>query len=60
VSIWGHSITRAISAAFNGIPARIIARRQNRIIVRVPAGDTAGLVTVTTRAGTATSATPFR
>ena len=60
VSIWGHSITRAIGAAFNGIPARIIARRQNRIIVRVPAGDTAGLVTVTTRAGTATSATPFR
>ena len=35
VSIWGHSITRAISAAFNGIPARISARRQDRIIVRV-------------------------
>jgi hypothetical protein len=55
VTIWGHNITRAIGAAFNWISARIITRRQNQIIVRVPAGDTAGLVTATTRAGTATS-----
>jgi virginiamycin B lyase len=59
VTIWGHSITRAIRAAFNGVPARIIARRYNRIIVRAPAGITAGLVTVTTRAGTAAGAAPF-
>ena len=60
VSIWGHSITWAISAVFNGIPARVIARSHKQIIVRVLAGDTARLATVTTRAGTATSATPFR
>ena len=60
VTIRGHSITQALDAAFNGVPARIIAHTQNSIIVRLPAGDTAGLVTVTTRAGTATSATPFR
>jgi streptogramin lyase len=59
VTIWGRSITRAVRAAFNGVPARIIAQRYNRIIVRAPGGNTAGLVTVTTRAGTAASAAPF-
>jgi hypothetical protein len=60
VSIWGHSITQAVDAAFNGMPARITARFRNRIIVQVPHGDTAGPITVTTRAGTATSTVPFR
>jgi len=55
VTITGHNLSGATQVAFNGTPATIVSDTATKIVVTVPAGATKGHITVTTRAGTATS-----
>jgi hypothetical protein len=59
VVITGTNFTGATSVKFNGITATFVINSSTQITARVPAGSTMGRITVTTPAGTATSATNF-
>jgi hypothetical protein len=58
-----RSETAAVSTStvvrFNGVAATIVSISDTEIVVKVPAGATTGPITVTTAAGTATSAQDF-
>ncbi|MEX2148137.1 MAG: IPT/TIG domain-containing protein [Candidatus Rokuibacteriota bacterium] len=57
----GFSATAAQNTvAFNGAAAPVTAAAANRLVVTVPPGATTGAISVTTPAGSATSATVFR
>jgi glucose/arabinose dehydrogenase len=60
VTITGRNLSRAIGVAFHGTPATIVSDTSTKIVVTVPAGATTGHVSVTTRAGTATSNGTFK
>jgi streptogramin lyase len=59
VTITGINLSSATTVAFNGTAAPINSDSATQIVTQVPAGATAGPITVTTPAGTATSARPF-
>ncbi len=59
VSINGYLLGGATSVAFNGTPGTIVSVKDNVVVATVPAGTTAGPITVTTPNGTATSPTTF-
>jgi virginiamycin B lyase len=59
VTIKGQNLSGATNVAFNGTAATIISNTAYKIVMQVPASATAGPITVTTRAGTATSTQPF-
>jgi virginiamycin B lyase len=60
VTITGENLGRATKVAFNGTPAKaILSDTATQIVTVVPRGATTGLISVTTRAGTATSTTTF-
>jgi streptogramin lyase len=60
ITITGRNLARAIGVAFHGTPATIVSDTSTKIVVTVPAGATTGHISVTTRAGTATSNGTFR
>jgi hypothetical protein len=60
VTITGRNLAHAIGVAFPGTPATIVSDTATKVVVTVPAGATTGHVSVTTRAGTATSNGTFR
>jgi streptogramin lyase len=60
VTITGRNLARAIGVAFHGTPATIVSDTSTKIVVTVPVGATTGHISVTTRAGTATSNGTFR
>jgi YD repeat-containing protein len=47
------------SVLFNGAPATVVSVTNSRVVATVPAAATTGLVTITTPAGSVTTATPF-
>ncbi len=59
VTIKGLNLSQAIAVAFNGTAAPITSSTAAQIVTQVPAGATTGPITVTTPAGTATSAQTF-
>src|SRR5207302_5383102 len=59
VTITGHNLSGATEVAFNGTPATIVSDTATEIVTVVPAGATTGRISVTTAAGTATSAGTF-
>jgi uncharacterized protein (TIGR03437 family) len=59
VTITGQNLSRATQVAFNGTPATIVSDTATQIVTTVPAGATTGHISVTTRAGTATSTRTF-
>jgi hypothetical protein len=59
VRIAGANLSGATEVAFGGVPAAITSNTAALITAMVPAGAVTGAVTVTTPAGTATSATSF-
>jgi virginiamycin B lyase len=59
VTIKGLNLSGATVVAFNGTAAPILSDTATQIATQVPAGATAGPITVTTPTGTATSAQPF-
>ncbi|HET9501934.1 MAG TPA: FG-GAP-like repeat-containing protein [Hymenobacter sp.] len=60
VRLRGSYLIGTRSVAFNGTPVLSYAvRSATELLATVPAGATSGPITVTTPAGTATSATPF-
>ncbi|TAK60147.1 MAG: T9SS type A sorting domain-containing protein, partial [Bacteroidetes bacterium] len=59
VTISGYAFTGASVVAFNGTNASFTVDSYSQITATVPAGATTGVITVTTAAGTATSATNF-
>ncbi|MBI5216521.1 MAG: IPT/TIG domain-containing protein [Ignavibacteriae bacterium] len=59
VTITGTAFTGATAVAFNGVNASYTVNSYSQITATVPSGATTGTITVTTAAGTATSATNF-
>jgi hypothetical protein len=59
VTITGQNLSSATKVAFGGIPAAIVSGTATQIVTAVPVGAATGPITVTTAAGTATSATSF-
>ena len=59
VTINGLNLSGATAVAFNGTAAPILSDSATQVVTQVPAGATGGTITVTTPAGTATSAKPF-
>jgi hypothetical protein len=59
VTITGANLASATSVKFNGTPATITSDAATQIKATVPSGATTGPISVTTSAGTATSATNF-
>ena len=59
VTITGASLAGATAVRFNGTPASISSDTTTEIKATVPIGATSGKITVTTPAGTATSASSF-
>ncbi|MDB5271001.1 MAG: hypothetical protein JWP58_4041, partial [Hymenobacter sp.] len=59
VAITGTNFTGATAVSFNGTAATFTVNSATGITAIVAAGSTSGLITVTTPAGTAISATPF-
>jgi len=60
VPILGQGFTQTTGVAVDGIPATFIVVSDTLITARIPAGATAGYVTVTTPGGMLTSNLPFR
>jgi virginiamycin B lyase len=59
VGITGLNLNGVTSVTFNGTTATILSHQDRRVTVTVPLGATPGPVTLTTPAGTATSAQDF-
>jgi virginiamycin B lyase len=59
VTVTGKNLDGATAAAVNGTKAKIVSDSATQIVIKVKAGTTTGPITVTTPAGTATSATSF-
>jgi RHS repeat-associated protein len=59
VTITGANLANATSVKFNGISTSITSNTSTQIKAPVPSGATTGPISVTTSAGTATSATNF-
>jgi hypothetical protein len=59
VVIYGANLTGATAVKFNGIAAAFTVYSSVKITATVPAGATSGTISVTTPAGTGTSATSF-
>ena len=59
ILITGQNFTGATAVAFHGVSAIFTVNSATQITASVPVGATAGTITVTTPAGTATSATIF-
>ena len=59
VTISGSNLSGATQVAFDGIPAAITSRGATQVVATVPLGQDAGLITVTTPSGQATTATSF-
>ena len=59
MTINGENLSPATGVAFNGTPATIVSDTANQVVADVPTGATTGHFTVTTPAGTATSARKF-
>jgi len=60
VVLTGTNLVGTQAVAFNGVAApSFVVNAAHEVVATVPAGATTGPVTVTTPAGTATSATPF-
>jgi hypothetical protein len=59
VTITGTNLAHATKVAFAGTAASITSDTATRIVTKVPAKAKSGRLTVTTSAGTATSAKPF-
>jgi LmbE family N-acetylglucosaminyl deacetylase len=59
VAITGTGLTFANAVRFNGLSATFTVNSATQIMATVPAGATTGPISVTTPAGTATSATPY-
>jgi plastocyanin len=59
VTITGKHLAHATAVKFNGTPATISSDSKTQIVTSVPSGATTGPISVTTAAGTATSATSF-
>jgi uncharacterized repeat protein (TIGR03803 family) len=59
VTIIGTSFTGATSVKFNGISATFKVNSDTQVTATVPTGATTGPISITTRGGTATSATSF-
>jgi streptogramin lyase len=60
VTISGRNLAGATEAAFNGVAATIVSDTETQLVAVVPPGATSGPVSITTAAGTATSARRFR
>jgi uncharacterized repeat protein (TIGR03803 family) len=59
VKITGTSFTGATSVKFNGVSATFKVNSDTQVTATVPTGATTGPISITTRGGTATSATSF-
>ena len=59
VTLTGTNFTGATAVSINGTPAAFTAGSATSLIATVAAGTSSGLISVTTPAGTAVSATPF-
>lgn len=59
VSIVGTAFTQGTKVTFNGKSASFTVDSDERITATVPTGATTGNIVVTTKGGTATSATKF-
>jgi Bacterial Ig domain/IPT/TIG domain len=60
VTVSGTNLKGARAVAFNGTKASYIVNSSSRITATVPTGATSGPITVTTNAGTASSASVFQ
>jgi hypothetical protein len=60
VAISGTNLAGATEVSINGVAAVIVSDTADEIVVKVPRGATTGPVTVTTPAGTATSASSLK
>jgi hypothetical protein len=60
VTIAGLNLGTATAVHFNGTSTPIISETATKIQVNVPTGASTGSITVTTPAGTAISAKPFK
>jgi uncharacterized protein (TIGR03437 family) len=59
VTLTGTNFTAASKVTFNGLSAKFTVNSDTQISATVPSGATSGKISVTTPAGTATSATSF-
>ena len=59
VTITGKNLAGASAAAVNGTKEKIVSDSATQIVMKIKAGTTTGPITVTTPAGTATSASNF-
>jgi len=59
VTLTGTTFTGLVSVKFGPAAAGVLSASDSEVIVTVPAAAASGPVTLTTNAGTATSATPF-
>jgi streptogramin lyase len=59
VTVTGKNLDGATAAAVNGTNAKIVSDSATQIVIKLKAGSATGPITVTTPAGTATSATSF-
>jgi hypothetical protein len=59
VTLTGINLAGATRVAFNGTPAIIVSDTATKVVATVPAGATRGHISITTRAGTATSSGTF-
>jgi hypothetical protein len=59
VTITGQNLVGTTQVAFNGTTATIVSHTASKIVTTVPGGATTGPITVTARAGTAISPSPF-
>ena len=60
VTITGQNFTKKSRVSFNGTPAAVVSQTATEIVTTVPGGASDGHITVTTRAGTATSPKIFK
>jgi hypothetical protein len=60
VTITGLNLGSATAVAFNGVKATITSESATTVVTAVPTGASTGHITVTTPAGTATSAKAFK